>query len=115
MELYRQIIVYKNYFLDFYKKQNDGVQKKIEWVLNLLRVTKVIPVKFFKHIEGTRGLYEVRVEVSSNIYRIFAFFDKDKIIVLGNAFQKKSGKTPPNEIIKALKIKEEYNNEKEKQ
>jgi phage-related protein len=115
MEIYRQIIVYKNYFLDFYEKQNDNVQKKIEWVLNLIRVTKIIPVKFFKHIEGTKGLYEVRVEVSSNIYRIFAFFDKDKIIVIGNAFQKKTEKTPKKEIDKALKIKEEYNNEKEKQ
>lgn len=107
--------MYKNYFLDFYEKQNDNVQKKIEWVLNLIRVTKTIPVKFFKHIEGTKGLYEVRVEVSSNIYRIFAFFDRDKIIVIGNAFQKKTEKTPKKEIIKALKIKEEYNNEKEKQ
>lgn len=61
---------------------------------------------------GTKGLYEIRVEVGSNIYRIFSFFDKGNIVVLGNAFQKKSQKTPKQEIEKALKIMEEYYNEK---
>ena len=70
-----------------------------------------MPIKYFKHLEGTKGLYEVRVEVGSNIYRIFSFFDKGNIIVLGNAFQKKSEKTPRLEIEKALKIMEEYENE----
>ena len=70
--------------------------------------------KYFKHIEGTKGLYEVRVEVGSNIYRIFSFFDKGNLVVLGNGFQKKTQKTPKQEIIKALKIMEEYKNEKSK-
>ena len=61
---------------------------------------------------GTKVLYEIRVEVGSNIYRIFSFFDKGNIVVLGNAFQKKSQKTPKKEIEKALKIMEEYYNEK---
>lgn len=72
-----------------------------------------MPEKYFKHMEGTKGLYEIRVEVGSNIYRIFSFFDKGNIVVLGNAFQKKSQKTPKNEIEKALKIMEDYKNEPE--
>lgn len=108
----RQVIAYKNYFLDFYKSQNDNVQRKIEWTLNLIQVTQHIPEKYFKHLEGTKGLYEIRIEVGSNIYRIFAFFDKGNLVVLGNGFQKKSQKTPKQEIIKALKIMEEYENEK---
>jgi len=71
-----------------------------------------VPIKYFKHLEGTKGLYEVRVEVGNNIYRIFSFFDRGNIVVLGNAFQKKTEKTPKLEIEKALKIMEEYNNEK---
>lgn len=71
-----------------------------------------MPIKYFKHLEGTKGLYEVRVEVGNNIYRIFSFFDRGNIVVLGNAFQKKTEKTPKLEIEKALKIMEEYNNEK---
>jgi phage-related protein len=108
----RQVIAYKKYFIDFYESQDDNVQRKIEWTLNLIRVTPIVPVKYFKHLEGTKGLYEVRVEVGSNIYRIFAFFDKGNLVVLGNGFQKKSQKTPKQEIEKALKIMEEYENEK---
>ena len=76
----------------------------------MIRVTQHIPEKYFKHIEGTKGLYEIRIEVGSNIYRIFSFFDKSNLVVLGNAFQKKTQKTPKQEIEKALKIMEEYNN-----
>ena len=59
-----------------------------------------------------KGFYEIRVEVGSNIYRIFAFFDKGNLVILGNAFQKIAQKTPKLEIEKVLKIMEEYNNEK---
>lgn len=107
----RQVIAYKKYFLDFYEAQPDNVQRKIEWTLNLIRVTQQVPEKYFKHLEGTKGLYEIRVEVGSNIYRIFSFFDKGNLVVLGNAFQKKSQKTPKQELEKAHKIMEEYKNE----
>jgi len=90
------------------------VQSKIEWTLNLIRVTRQIPEKYFKHLEGTNGLYEIRVEVGRNIYRIFSFFDIGNLVVLGNAFQKKSQKTPKQELEKALKIMEEYQNENKK-
>ncbi|MFA4853293.1 MAG: type II toxin-antitoxin system RelE/ParE family toxin [Bacteroidales bacterium] len=113
MTFLRQVIAYKKYFLDFYTEQPDNVQAKIEWTLNLIRVTSQVLEKYFKHIEGTKGLYEIRVEVGSNIYRIFSFFDKGNLVVLGNAFQKKTQKTPKQEIKKALKIMEEYNNEKD--
>jgi len=73
-----------------------------------------VPEKYFKHVAGTKGLYEVRVEVSSNIYRIFSFFDKGNLVVLGNAFQKKTQKTPKSEIERELKIIEEYKHESRK-
>ncbi len=113
MNFQRQVIAYKKYFLDFYTKQPDSMQAKIEWTLQLIRVTRQVPEKYFKHMKGTKGLYEVRIEVGSNIYRIFAFFDKGNIVVLGNAFQKKTQKTPKLEIEKALKIMEEYYHEKD--
>ncbi|MEZ4773056.1 MAG: type II toxin-antitoxin system RelE/ParE family toxin [Bacteroidia bacterium] len=112
MKYVREVVAYKRYFLDFYNQQTDKVQAKIEWTLNLLRVSQRVSEKYFKHIEGTKGLYEVRVEYGSNIFRIFAFFDKGKLIVLGNAFQKKAQKTPKNEIEKAINIMEEYFDEK---
>jgi phage-related protein len=114
MDFIREVIAYKRYFLDFYEVQPDNVQAKIEWTLKLIKVTRQVPEKYFKHMEGTKGLYEIRVEVGSSIYRIFSFFDHGSIVVLGNAFQKKSQKTPKQEITKALKIMEEYNDEKVK-
>jgi phage-related protein len=110
----RKVIAYKRYFLDFYLAQPENVQVKIEWTLNLIRVQQHVPEKYFKHMEGTKGLYEVRIEVESNIYRIFCFFDKGYLVVLGNAFQKKSQRTPKSEIEKALKIMEDYKNDKAK-
>ena len=112
MNYERKVFAYKRYFLDFYGIQTKEVQKKIEWTLKLVETNEMIPSKYFKHIEGTNGLYEIRIEQSSNIYRIFSFFDSGKLIILGNAFQKKSNKTPKKEIEKALKIMQEYYNEK---
>jgi Phage-related protein len=111
MEIIRQIIAYKRYFLDFYEVQTNDVQRKIEWTLNLLRTIERVPKKYFDHMTGTDGLYEVRVESGGNIFRIFAFFDKGNIVVLENGFQKKTRRTPKKEIEKALKIKVEYENE----
>ena len=110
----RIVITFKRYFLDFYDDQVEEVQTKIEWTLTLISTIPVVPVKYLKHIEGIKGLYEIRIEVNSNIYRIFCFFYEGNIIVLGNAFQKKTDKTPKSEITKALKIMEEYKNENDK-
>ena len=114
MNIERKVIAYKRYFLDFYILQTESVQAKIEWTLKLIQTTKYVPEKYFKHIEGTKGLYEIRVESGNNIFRIFSFFDRGNLIVLGNAFQKKSQKTPKKELVKAHKIMEEYYYEKQR-
>ncbi len=75
---------------------------------------RIIPERFFKHLEGTDGLYELRVKVGSDIYRIFCFFDEGNLIVLLHGFQKKSEKTPRNEIERAERLRKEYYNEKAK-
>ncbi len=108
MDKIRQILFHKSYFLDFFNDQTEKVKSKIEHVLFVISVAERIPIKFFKHIEGTDGLYEIRIEYNGNIYRVFACFDEGRIVVLFNGFQKKSQKTPSNEIEKALRIKSEY-------
>lgn len=70
-----------------------------------------VPETYLKHIENTDGLYETRVQLGGDIFRIFCFFDKGQLVVLANGFQKKTQKTPRKEIIKAIKIKTEYENE----
>ena len=78
----------------------------------VIETVEKIPTEYFKHIEGTDRLYEIRIQFASDIFRIFCFFDEGKLVVLTNGFQKKTQKTPKREIEKALKIKEEYENEK---
>lgn len=84
------------------------MKKKFNWTLQLISTIERVPEKYFKHITGSNGIYEVRVEVGTDIYRVFCFFDKGKLVVLLNGFQKKSNKTPKNEITLAEKIKAEY-------
>ena len=114
MERNRHVIFFKHYFRDFFEQQNCKVQEKIDHVLFVITVADRIPRKFFKHIEGAVGLYEIRVEYQSNMYRMFCCFDEGNVVVLFNGFQKKSQKTPPIEIERALSIKKEYFHEKSK-
>ena len=115
MERYRQIIFFKDYFFDFFEQQTEKVKEKIDHVLFVVTVAKRIPQKFFQHVEGTNGLYEIRVEFQGNIYRIFCCFDEGQVVILFNGFQKKSQKTPSGELEKAMKIRNEYFDEKLKQ
>ena len=109
----REIIFHENHFIEFYQVQNEKVKEKIKYVLELIKQVEKVPEKFLKHLTGTNGLYEIRIEYQSNIYRIFCCFDKGKLVVLFNAFQKKTQKTPTNEIEKALKLMNEYFNLKD--
>lgn len=110
----RQIIFHGQYFQEFFLGRNEKVREKIGYVLQLIRTVNRVSEKFLKHLEGTDGLYEIRVEVGSDIYRIFCCFDKGNIVVLFNAFQKKSQKTPKEQIELASKLKNEYFAMKEK-
>lgn len=104
----RNIFFYKNYYLDFFEKPSPEVKKKMNWTLQLIATLDRIPEKYFKHITGTTGLYEIRVEVGSNIFRVFSFFDKVQLVILVNGFQKKTQKTPKKEIEFAEKLKKNY-------
>lgn len=108
----REIRFYEDYFIDFYSTLELTVQEKVEYVLKVVRTVDRIPQKFLKHIEGTEGLYEIRIQVGSDIYRIFCCFDSGRLVILFNGFQKKSQKTPKKEIDKAVNIMKEYFNTK---
>lgn len=108
MKSQRQIVFHKHHFIEFYTSQTKAVQEKIDYVFTLLRTVERVPRKFLDHMEGTDGLYEIRIEYSSNIYRIFCCFDKGNLVVLFNGFQKKSQKTSKQEIELAIRLKKEY-------
>ena len=108
----RKLIVYGDHFWNFYNHQKEEVQEKIDWVIGLVRSLPQIPEKFFKHLEGTDGLYEIRVKVGSDIYRIFCCFDKGNLIILFNGFQKKTDKIPKKEIERARILRQQYYEDK---
>ena len=83
-------------------------------MLKLIQTLDVIPANHFKHLTGTNGLYEARVKLGSDIYRVFCFFDEGNLVILLNRFQKKTQKTPKKEIKLAERLKEEYYEEKHK-
>jgi phage-related protein len=108
MDKIREIIAYKNYFEDFLQKQPIKVQNKIFKILDAIETLERIPTNYLKLITETKGLYEARIQVGSDIWRVFCFFDSGRLVILLNGFQKKTQKTPKNEIEKAIRLMREY-------
>ncbi len=108
MQKIRHVLFYKHYFQGFFLSQTSKVQTKILWTLKLIEEHNQIAEQYLKHLAGTKGLFEIRIQYGSAIFRIFCFFEQNNIIVVLNGFQKKTQKTPKKEIKKALLIKQEY-------
>ena len=104
----RQLVVYKDYFKEFKKELPQSALKKIYQTFLYIMTLEVIPAKYLRSISGIPGLYEIRVEDEGNIFRIFCCFDEGNLVILFNGFQKKTQKTPQNEIDKAKRIMKEY-------
>jgi len=102
----RRILFYKDYFISFYRSLETGAQKKIDYVLGMLKIQERVNEKFVKFIRD--GIYEIRASHNGNIYRAFFIFDDGNIVMLFNGFQKKSRRTPSGEIERALELKKEY-------
>ena len=110
----REVIAYKNYFEDFLLEQPKKVQDKIFKIIEAIETLERVPSNYLKSMEGTKGLFEARIQLASNIWRVFCFFDNERLVILLNGFQKKTQKTPKNEIEKALKLMQQYYQEKSK-
>jgi phage-related protein len=108
----RTLKVYGNDFWEFYNKQTQKVQQRILWTIRIIRDISFVPEKYLKHILG--GIYEIRVSSGNNIFRIFCFFDQGQLVILLNGFQKKTQKTPVDEIERAKKLKKQYYEDKKK-
>jgi phage-related protein len=112
MDTIRQIIAYKNHFEDFLLALDIRTQNKIHKIISLLETMDKVPSNYIKLISGTKGLYEVRVQLGSNIWRIFCFFDEGNLVILLNGFTKKTQRTPKSEIDKAKILMRSYYLEK---
>ena len=112
-EYLRQILPFRDYFKEFKRTLAKDVLMKIYQVFMYIITVERIPTKFLKNVEGVKDLYEIRVEHEGNIYRIFCCFDEGNLVILFNAFQKKTQKTPQAQIERAKRIKDEYFKSKE--
>ena len=108
----REIIAFRDYFEEFLLAQPEKIQNKIFKIIEAIETLERIPSNYLKYIVGTDGLYEARVQLGSNIWRVFCFFDNDKLVILLNGFQKKTQKTPKGEINKALRLMVAYYEQK---
>lgn len=104
----RNIRIYGNYFIEFYKKQDQKTKDKIDFVLELIKYENRVPTKFLKHLTNTEGIYEVRVSTGNKQIRIFSFFDEGQLFILTNCFIKKTQKTPQKYLKQAVKLRKEY-------
>lgn len=107
-EYIRHVVVFEEHFKQFRKTLDRETLKKVYQVLTLIMMVETIPAKFLKPIAQKKGLYEIRIEQAGNIYRIFCCFDKDKLVILLNGFQKKTKKTPPDQMDKAEALMKKY-------
>lgn len=111
-EKVRKVVEFENHFSDFLKKQPLKVQNKIYKIIEAIETLERVPSNYLKAIVGTNGLYEARIRLGSDIWRVFCFFDKGKLVILLNGFTKKTQKTPKKEIEKALQLMQKYYNTK---
>ncbi|TKG90800.1 type II toxin-antitoxin system RelE/ParE family toxin [Puteibacter caeruleilacunae] len=114
MNKIRKVIAYGSYFEDFLKSQPIKIQDKIFKVIEIIETYERIPNQYLRSIIGAKGLYEARVKLSTNIWRVFCFFDEGRLVILLNGFQKKTQKTPRKEIELAVNLMNEYFEEKRK-
>lgn len=110
----REVIEFENHFSDFLKEQPEKVQNKIFKIIEAIETLERVPSNYLKHLSGTDGLYEARIQLSSNIWRVFCFFDEGKLVILLNGFAKKTQKTPKSEIEKATTLMNKYYEQKTK-
>lgn len=112
MERFRTIIAYKKHTTNFLDKLPKKVRAKFLWTFQLIEEIERVPDTYLKHVQD--GIYEVRVRLGSDTYRVMSFFDEEKLVLTINGFQKKTQKTPKKEISKAKIIRDEYYEEKER-
>ena len=108
MNKVREVVEFENHFSEFLKKQPVKVQNKIFKIIEAIETLERVPSNYLKMLVGTDGLYEARIQLGTDIWRVFCFFDNGKLVILLNGFTNKTQKTPKMEIQKALLLMQRY-------
>ncbi len=108
MKKVRQVVAYGDYFQNFLVKQTQKVQDKIYKIIEIIEIYERVPSKYLKALKGTDGLYEARIKLGKDIWRVFCFFDEGRLVVLLTGFHKKTQRTPKRELDRAIKLRDNY-------
>lgn len=74
---------------EFLDSLQGKVAQKVTWVLNLIEEIDIVPAAYFKKLVNTEEIWECRIQLGSNAYRIFCFFDGNSVVVLTHGIIKK--------------------------
>ena len=108
----REVVAYGNYFQDFLEALPVKVQNKIFKIIEAVEILERVPQQYLKSISGAKGLFEVRIQLGSDIWRVFCFFENERLVILLNGFIKKTQKTPKEEIKLAMDLMKRYDDDK---
>jgi phage-related protein len=108
----REIVFYRtesgvSSVADFLDSLSGKQAQKVLWVLRLIQELDTVPSQYLKKLVNTDDIWEVRVQVGNNIFRLLGFFVENNLLILTNGFAKK---TPSQEINLAQQRKQDYLN-----
>lgn len=104
----REVVEFEDHFSTFLKQQPKKIQNKIFKIIEVIETLERVPSNYLKLVEPHDGLYEARIQLASNCWRVFCFFDEGRLVILLNGFAKKTQKTPRSEIEKARSLMKRY-------
>jgi len=93
---------------NFLNSLNAKQAQKVAWVMQVVEELDKVPTTYLKKLTNIDDIWEIRVQIGSNIFRFLGFFEKGNFIVLTNGFQKKTQKTPKSEILLSEQRKQDY-------
>jgi phage-related protein len=94
--------------VDFLDSLSAKEAQKVTWVLSLIEDLEHVSTKFYKRLQSTDGIIEVRIQITNNNFRLLGFEHDGTFVVLTNGFKKKDQKVPTSEINLAKQRRKEY-------
>ena len=93
---------------EFIEELDIKTQAKVLDVFDQVETQKEPSIKIYKKLKGTDGIWEIRIFFNKNKYRFLCFRHEGKLVILTNAFLKKTDKTPKKEVKLAEQRKFEF-------
>ncbi|MXW06133.1 MAG: type II toxin-antitoxin system RelE/ParE family toxin [Gemmatimonadetes bacterium] len=94
--------------VDFLDALDPKQAAKVTWVLRLIEELSYVPRRYFQKLVDSDDIWEIRVDIARDTFRLLSFFDGSNLVVIDHAFAKKTRKTPRSDIRLAEKRRQDY-------